>query len=402
LIRAFPPVTKEIEAGAVEVFLFSGRVFGIEPWSPDHPENLYNLVVGVRSGDEEEQQSIKIGFRKVEVKGAQLLLNGKPYYIKGINRHEDDPVTGLSERAETISKDMELLKELGVNHIRPAHHPSDSRFLDACDEAGITITEEIPLYQASLGPYKWFDAKFLKDRDDLPWADRGDIGMMSQIYDPDVVKNAMRQLLEMIERDRNHPSIIMWSLGNENMSFMARSRTIFEYLYSTARHFDPERPVTFAIITFPVLSPAFEKTADIADLIMVNEYMGWYYGEVHDLAGYLDELHARFPDKPILLSEFGAGAKSGQHDSQTMPKKFSEEFQAKLLKDTWDVLLEKPYVIGGMPWLYADFRCSQWGKDHPVPMMNLKGVVDHDRNKKLGFEALKEIYEKIEKNEQGL
>jgi beta-glucuronidase len=394
-LKLFPPQRKKLPGGAVGLFSFSGRVFGIKPWSPAHPGNLYNLVVGLSSDSGAEEQSFQIGFRRVEVKGTWLLLNDLAYYIRGINRHEDDPATGLYEQDDLIKQDMEMLKELGVNHVRPAHHPSDPRFLDACDRVGITLTEEIPLYQASLGLYKWFDAKFLKHRDDLPWADWGDRGMLSQINDPDLIENATQQLIEMIEHDRNHPSIIMWSLGNENMSFLPRSRIIFEHLYQTARRFDPDRPVTFAIITFPLLSPALERTADIGDLIMVNEYIGWYIGEVDDLRAYLEKLHARYPDKAILISEFGAGAEPGRHDEKVLPEKFSEEFQAHLLKATWEVILEKPYVIGGMPWCFADFRCAQWDESHPVPLMNLKGVVDYNRKKKLAFDTLKEIYQDI-------
>ncbi len=395
LIKLFPPQSKRLEGGAVGTFTFSGRAAGIRPWSSEHPENLYRLVVGIGSAGEQEQQGLKIGFRRVEVKGTELLMNDRPYYIRGINRHEDDPETGLSERYETIAKDLELLKELGVNHMRPAHHPNDPRVLDACDRAGITLTEEIPLYQASLGLYKWFDAKFMKKRDDLPWADWGDRGIISQIKDPDVIENATQQLLEMIEYDRNHPSIIMWSIGNENMSFMPRSRKIFKHLYSTARRFDPDKPVTFSIITFPLLSPALEQTADIGDMIMVNEYLGWYAGEVDDLRSYLEELHAKYPDKPVIVSEFGAGAVPGRHDEGVSPEKFSEEFQAGYIEATWEILLEKPYVAGGMPWCFADFRCSQWGESHPVEGMNLKGVVDYNRNRKLAFDSLKEIYRKI-------
>lgn len=386
-------------AGDCARFDFPSRVMeGAYLWENDNPV-LHGLEVAVaEDGNIVERAGERFGFREFEIRSDGLYLNGEYYWLRGMNRHEDDPATGLYQSDERMNRDMALLKELNVNHMRPGHYPNDTRWLDLCDREGITITEEIPLYQASNGLFKWAEHVFLKGRG-LPDSIGGGYKTRDQMIDPDMLANAEQQLVEMIERDRNHPSIIMWSVGNENWTFSNKSRVMYETLIDTARRFDPGRPVAVVVATAPVLTPAFEKAADMADVIHVNEYYGWYYGKADGVAGLLDKFHEKYPDKLIVVSEFGAGTEYGRH--RDPPEKFSEEYQAYIFETHFRHLMERPYVVGAMPWVFSDFRCAWFEDEHPIYHMNLKGLVDYERNKKMAFDTVADIYAEIEARDAG-
>jgi len=387
-----------IDACSVEGFEYTARFYQVNSWSPDSPY-LYLLTARLTGPFGVEENSLEVGFRKFEVRGSRIYLNGKPYYLRGLNRHEDDPETGFYQTDERMLEDIRLIKALGVNHLRPAHYPPDPGWLILCDRFGITITEEIPLYQAGMGVINWLEALLLKPSEKAGWLQPWELKAIRQITEPELVENALLTLAEMIERDRNHPSIIIWSIGNENLTlFFNYARKTYQELYQLAKKLDPSRPVTFALLTSPYLSPAFEQSADLAEIISVNEYYGWYFGKISGAGRFFDRLHKKYPDKPIVVSEFGAGAVPGWRDPKA-EKKFSEDYQARLLKETWEQILEREWIVGGMPWVFADFRCGWFGKEHPVPGMNLKGIVDYHRQKKLGYDQLKQIYQRIEARE---
>jgi len=382
-----------VKAGAIEAFAFSAKVSEIKSWSPDEP-NLYQLKIKLSGPLGTEENELEIGFRKFEVRGSKLYLNGDPYYIRGLNRHEDDPETGFYQSEERMREDIALIKELGVNHIRPAHYPNDPRWLSVCDRRGITLTEEIPLYQASTGWTKAIDSITDPGKDT-----RGikiQLGVsLNQIKNQELRKNAQLALAEMIERDRNHPSIIIWSIGNENLTIaFGGARQTYQELYDLSKKLDPARPVTFALLTSPGLSPALERTAQISDLISVNEYYGWYFGKISGAGKFFDRLHKKYPDKPMIISEFGADTVLGRRDP-TAQEKYSEEYQVRLLMETWDQMLERDFISGGMPWALADFRCGKWGAKHQVPYMNLKGLLTYDRKKKLSYSRIQELYQQL-------
>jgi beta-glucuronidase len=223
----------------------------------------------------------------------------------------------------------------------------------------------------------------------------GDYHTLRQMEDPELIENAELELIEMIERDRVHPSVVMWSVGNENFTFLPSARGMYEKLIATARRFDPDRPVTFALLVGPGVSPLLEQTGDLGDVISLNEYYGWYFGKAEGVAGMLDRFHKKYPDKLIIVSEFGAGTVAGRHADP--PEKFSEEYQQYFFETQFPLILSRPWVVGTMPWALADFRCPWFGAEHPVPEMNLKGLVDYNRRKKAAFDALANIYAEIEK-----
>ncbi len=367
----------KVAGKGVSVVRFGGRVDGVKPWSPKEPGNRYLLEVSVKGPGGSERQSVEIGFRKFEFRNGQAFLNDRPIFLRGINRHEDFPGAGPVQSDYWIERDIELLHDLHVNFMRPAHYPHDPRWLDACDREGILITHEIPFYQlgASIKGRKAMQGERL-------------------------INNARQQLIETIERDRNHPCVVMWSVGNENRTWLRWVKEFHAKLIETAKEFDPVRPVTFAISTDWFLSPYHEITAELADALFINEYYGWYFGEAHGIGDYLEKAHRKWPEKPIVVSEFGAGASPLVDGEKTysigMKKKdFTEEYQAELHRVQYDEILSKDFVTGTMPWILADFRDDKRPLN-PVPDFNLKGLVTYDREKKEAFQVVADRYRAIE------
>jgi beta-galactosidase/beta-glucuronidase len=262
-----------------------------------------------------------------------------------------------------------------------AHYPHDPRWLDACDKAGIMVIHEVPHYHIGIGI-------------------KSEIVMLGD----KLINNISRQLVETIERDRNHPSIVMWSIGNENGTFKYTVKNFHQKLYDLSKEVDPDKPVTFAISGGPMLN-YLEVTAGVGDVIFLNEYFGWYYGEPEGISDYLDKIHKKYPDKPIVVSEFGAGSfkeATGEMYSFDLgiSRDFTEDYQAQVYETQLSYILEKPYVTGTMPWVFADFQDDYRAKN-PVQWFNLKGLVTHDREKKKAFYLFAEVYGKIKAEEAG-
>ncbi len=366
----------KVGGGSANLFRFEDRIEGVRPWSPADPSNMFVLEVEVKSTSGTETQSVETGFRKFEFRGSGAYLNGKRIFLRGINRHEDDPVTGAVQTEARIAEDLALLGGMNINFVRTSHYPDDPRWLDACDRAGILILGEIPLYQAGWG------VKSLRAAE------------KNRLY-----LNAARVLAEMIERDSNHPSVIIWSIADETWTFFPGIRRLHKRLKRVAKLFDPERPVTFALVMVPYfnISPLFDMTGSLADVIAVNQYFGWYFGESEEVGDLLDRAHKKWPDKPVLVTELGAGAVIGLEPGRSFPvgygttRDFTEQYQAKHLKTQFEIILEKPYVVGVAPWVFADFRDDK-RPNNPVPNMNLKGIVNYRREKKASFEVVAETY----------
>ncbi len=365
-----------IYAQEVWAFKLDREIENIQPWSPDAPGNRYRLQVRVIYPDDREDQSVEIGFRKFEVKGSALYLNGRPFYIKGVNRHEDDPQTGRVQTDARIAEDLKLLRELHANLVRTSHYPNDPRFLDACDREGILVMEEISLHQVGW-EYK---------------------GIRAAEHEP-LFLNASRELMETIERDRNHPALAIYSLGDESFTFFPSIRVLHRRLYDLAKRFDNDRPVTMAIVTVPrKVTPWLEMTAGIGDLISVNEYFGWYYGEFSQLGPFLDSLHKKWPDKPIIISELGAEGVPGAKPGKLYPigygqsRDFTLEGQTRFYQEQLKIVKGKAFIKGVIPWVLADHRDDKRPKS-AVPLMNTKGLLTYDRQKKPAFDLVSEFFQ---------
>jgi beta-glucuronidase len=334
------------------------HVSGLELWSPDTPK-LYKVKLS--AGEDAERDSIQdlIGFRTVEVSGTEILLNGKPIFLRGVCIHAEAPYrTG---RANT-DKDAETLlgwaKELGANFVRLAHYPHDETMLRAADRMGVLVWSENPVY----------------------WA--------LQFDNPKVLAKAEQQLDEEINTSRNHPSIILWSMANETPNTPARTQFI-ETLAARARALDPTRLITAALL---VRADGHTKIVDdplgnALDVIGTNEYIGWY--EQHPESADITQWQIAY-QKPMIMSEFGGDAKAGLHGGDQ--DRWTEEYQANIYRHQFGMLNRIPQLRGMSPWILMDFRSPNRPLVGVQDEFNRKGLISDQGQKKMAFYILQKAY----------
>ena len=312
----------------------------------------------------------RFGIRRVETDGERILLNGEPIVFKGVNRHDEYPLLGRVLPDDLYESDLEAMKAVGINAIRTAHYPNDPRLYDLADRMGFLVIEEAP----------------------VTGLERADFA------NPRIRQLAREQAVAMVRRDRNHPSIVIWSVGNE--PFPTGSADFNSRLYEAVRVEDPTRLVSYARGQIDNVNPDPDS-----DLIMLNPYWGWYTGAIDGLDRFLEQTRQKFPGKPIILTEFGADAVPGRRtnaDPATSPH-FSEDFQAYYLSETWRIVRSKPWVSGGFVWAFADFlsptrkylRSLQFAPPsslNPVPFHNLKGILTNDRRPKNAYLTVRGMY----------
>lgn len=348
----------------------SAQMKGIKAWSPKSP-NLYYLKIKTRVPNEiPDVKRIRFGFREIKVQGTQIFLNGKPLLIKGISRHELYPGTGSTISAIRTKMDLQDIKDLGCNMIRTAHYTQHPLVYDLCDELGLLVWTEIPAWKTRTETLA----------DDHVWKNYG-----------------APQLQEMVEQNRNHPSIIVWSVGNEFSSDKAGTAKYVKRACNYVRTLDSTRLVTFA-------SDKRERDIcfDFVDVIAVNEYFGWYYGNIYDVGPKLDQLHQLWPGKPIMVSEFGSGSILGwaEPSPPDSGKDYSEDYQIKFLTTHLAQIYsgKRKFVAGGLIWNYADFADPhRIGSGHPAlaNYVNCKGLVTRNRQKKRAFAIVKNFYKNL-------
>lgn len=331
-------------------------------WSPTAP-NLYELRAEVCQGSTVlDAYTLPIGIRTIAVQGDQLLLNGQPIYLTGFGRHEDFPVVGRGLLPPLIVKDYAMMEWIGANSFRTSHYPYSEQMMEQADRLGILVIAETP----AVGLY--FREDGLERRREL----------------------CLQYVRELIARDKNHPSVIMWSVANEPHSKPPHAKPFFRQLYDEAHALDATRPVTLASFVGEA-----EEAFEFCDVMCLNRYFGWYVlsGDLvagtQRLSDELDAIYRRYA-KPLILTEFGADAVPGFHAQP--PEMFSEEYQADLITEYIEVLRRKPYVIGEHVWNMCDFKTSQ-GVTR-VGALNHKGVFTRDRRPKLAAHRLRELWRK--------
>lgn len=366
--------TKDItvKPGDNEVRL-NGSLMEIDAWSPDSP-TLYEMTATINGGCP-YSRTIKTGFRQIEAHGSQILLNGKPLLIKGTARHEEFTKYGSAVPHQRTRLDIEDVKELGSNFLRTAHYTQHPYFYQLCDELGLLVWTEIPAWKTS----------------------------PNVLADPQIFETyAKPQLAEMVNQYRRYPSVVIWSIGNEFPSDTEKAAWYVEHACDFVRRMDPTRLVTFASDRHREDKP---KEQDISfpyvDVISVNEYYGWYYGTIYDVGRMLDRLHKKFPDKPILVSEFGSGAAADvQSGAEFLDKgkNYWLDYQLKSLQIHMEQIFSptrRKYVAGGLIWVYSDFEDPhRIHKGHPVQWnyVNLKGLVTLNRSRKPSFDLVKRFF----------
>lgn len=353
----------------------SGRVDHVRLWEPEHPV-LYHLEVTLEGEDgEKDSYTEEFGFREVSIRDCRVHLNGKPVYLKGFGKHEDSPVHGRGFDMAYNVKDIGLLKWIGANSFRTSHYPYCEEMLQLCDREGILVIDEAPAVGLNAG----FTATgLLGGNPDGTW---------KYFKTADHHRQVIR---DMVERDKNHPCVIIWSVANEPASQEDGAKEYFEPLLNLVRELDEQkRPAT--LVTYEGSNPVSCKVAELCDLLIINRYRGWYdtEGNMRGAAALLkDELegfHKRCPDKPIMLGEYGADTIAGFHDMNA--RIFSEEYQVEFLKAYGEVFDSLPYITGEHVWNFADFATAENIKRVGG---NKKGVFTRDRSPKMAAHFLKE------------
>ncbi len=348
-------VNEQVETAADGTALVTLKAKNLQLWSPDSPKR-YRVEVGL--GDEVIADSI--GFRTIETRGKQILLNGQPIFLKGISMHEEKPNGG--GRANSTADAHTLLswaKELGCNFVRLAHYPHNEYAVREAERMGMLVWSEIPVY--------WT----------IAWDN-------AQTYE-----NARRQLTDMISRDQNRANVIIWSIANETPHSAARDR----FLGNLARHarsLDDTRLISMAMEVTSAsnyTNRLQDNMNEYVDVVSFNQYVGWYR-DVNDASKMTWEIPY---DKPVIISEFGGGAKYGLHGPKN--QRWTEEFQENLYRENCAMIDKIDGLAGTSPWILKDFRSPRRVLTGIQDYYNMKGLFSDRGQKKKAFYVLKQWYE---------
>ena len=340
-------------AGRAE-FRFDANV---ELWSPETPR-LYDVEIAA----ETDRVTERIGFRTVEVRGTDILLNGTPIFLRGVCAHEEAPFRGgRAWSVEDARTQLGWVKELGGNFVRLAHYPHNETIVREADRLGVLVWAEIPVY--------WT----------IDWSD------------PRPLASARQQLAEMIGRDRNRAAVVLWSIANETPISEPRN-AFLRTLIDDARRLDPTRLLTAALQargegdTHVIDDPIGEQL----DVMGNNEYVGWYDGTPEKC----DRVTFRSPwTKPLVMSEFGADALAGHRGAPD--QRFTEDYQEVVYQRQIAMLKRIPFLRGTAPWILMDFRSPR----RPLPVIqegwNRKGLVSERGLRKRAFYVLQAFYQEL-------
>lgn len=339
---------------------FEIKLAGVSYWSPPSPK-LYEVFVSTK------QQRLRelIGFRTISTEGPNILLNGKPIFLRGISIHEENPLRG--GRAHSQADALQALrwaKELGCNYVRLAHYPHNEHMLRLADQMGLLVWEEIPVY----------------------WT----VDFSSAA----ALKSAKQQLGEVIQRDKNRAAVIIWSVANETPPSGPRNR-VLSSLIQHSRTLDNTRLLSAALERHEQPGEALTQVLDDRigeqlDIVAFNQYIGWYGGTPDDApkAKWIIPFN-----KPVVMSEFGGDALQGLHGSRD--ERWSEEYQEYLYQQTLLMVEKIPNIRGVSPWILADFRSPRRMLPGIQDGWNRKGLISNQGIKKKAFFTLREFYQRM-------
>jgi beta-glucuronidase len=366
--------------------------FDTPAWIPEAPHLVPVTVELLDSAHSVlDRREFQFGFRTVAMRDGKVHLNGQPYPLKGVCYVYDSPVTGLVMTPEQIATDLRLMKAVGCNAVR-CHYPMDEAFYAACDRLGLLVWIEPPVYCYHPG-------------DD-------EIG--TRFADPEWLALAQAMAREMIAVARNHPSVAIYSIGNECNTANPEAEAFFRQLAAAIRAADPTRLISYAAL-YGIVGPI----ADIVDVLGINSYWGWYdkiwggkglapadsepcsVGSVQcsvakepiDLAPMrkmLDAVLAMKCNLALLLTEFGADSVTGSYSASR--DMWSENYHADLLREILALVEDYPQIVGTFPFCFSDYRDPSKVHNGYWNELNLKGLVDYRRNRKLAFGAVCEAY----------
>jgi beta-glucuronidase len=345
-------IEKEIKAGSP----FEISAANIAYWSPESPK-LYEVLIKTNG------QTIRdeIGFRSIETRGADILLNGRSIFLKGISIHEENAAGGRGSTEADARRLLAWAKELGCNYVRLAHYPHNENMVRLADRMGLMVWEEIPVY---------WTVDFTKES---------------------VLKNAENQLTEAITRDHNRAAIIIWSMANETPQSEARNNFLLKLVNHT-KTLDTTRLLSAALLTRTIngVGTIDDRIGASLDIVAFNQYLGWYGGNLADA----DTMKWATPyDKPVVVSEFGGDAKQGLHGGRD--ERWTEEYQEYLYEQNLKMIEKMPNIRGLSPWILVDFRSPRRVLPGIQDGYNRKGLISNDGLKKKAFYTLQNFYQRI-------
>lgn len=367
--------TITIQPNSKSSFSYTGKIDNPQLWSPEHP-NLYAVETSVY--DPKIKQVLdkvnnNTGFRWYKFDGKEgFFLNGKPYKLNGVCRHQDQQPIGNALSDEMHRRDMQMIKDMGVNFIRISHYPQDDAILEQCDKLGLLAWEEIPVI------------------DIVP-------------EDKNFTGNCENMLREMIRQHYNHTSVIMWGYMNEILLMTQRkyqgdalkaptdrALTLANHLEKVLKEEDLYRPSTMAFHG----SDSYNKAGfnDIVDVVGWNLYQGWYSDDFTGFERFLRDQQAKHPDNPKIVSEYGAGSDKRIHSLNPQRFDFSIEYQQEYIEHYLPVIEKEKYISGATYWNFIDFGSA--ARDESMPRINNKGLVYSDRIPKDVYFLFKSFYRK--------
>lgn len=350
---------KNVKTNKDGVAYFEVGAKKISYWSPTSPK-LYTVLFTHGSSTLKDQ----IGFRFIQTKGHSILLNGKSIYLKGVSIHEESPIRGgRGNSREDSKKLLSWAKELGCNYVRLAHYPHNEYMIRLADEMGIMVWEENPVY--------WT----------ISWGKE------------ETFSNAKQQLSDVITRDKNRASVIIWSMANETPNSDQRNNFLTK-LAKHAKLSDPTRLISAALEQEnfegnPNVRTISDPFAEMVDVLSFNQYIGWYDGSVEKARKISWKITQ---NKPVLISEFGAGAKYGLHGDKG--ERWTEEYQEWLYEETLKMIDKIDQLRGFSPWVLVDFRSPRRLLPEIQDDYNRKGLISEKGEKKKAYHVLKKFYER--------
>lgn len=332
-----------------------------ELWSPQSPR-IYDISIAVGH----DRVSDEIGFRTIEVKGADILLNGKSVFLKGINFHEEIPQRkGRAYSEADAAMIISEVKALGCNFVRTAHYPQNEHIVRVAEKAGLMIWEEIPLWQGI------------------------------EFSNPAILKKAETMLREMVYRDKNRAGVIIWSVANETSPSDYRDQTLTD-LVSLTRSLDDTRLVSAAFdnMRYNKETSTFyikDKVSEVVDVVGMNKYMGWYNPFRDEPKNIKWDVAT---DKPLIMSEFGGEALYGQRGPADVAHHWSEDYQETIYRQNYRMFENIPNLRGTSPWVLFDFRSPYRCHQTYQNGWNRKGLISDKGQRKKAWQVVKDFYEK--------
>lgn len=356
----------------------------VQLWKPLQAY-LYTFRISIRDGEQLiDQYEQEIGVRTVHVEGHKFYINNEEVYLTGYGKHMDSDVIGRGFDPVVMKRDFELMKWNGANSFRTAHYPYDEQFYQAADREGFIVIDEVAAVGLLESTKNFLDAAN---------------GTVTGFFNRDIVHEETKQhhkndLKELIQRDKNHACVCIWSLLNEPDTLADRAYSYFEDIFDYAHELDVQkRPRTFASIGMSI--PGKCKVYPLCDVISVNRYFGWYAVNGYDLEGAEEFFHQEMAlweevDKPLIFTEYGADTVAGMRKLPSVM--WSEEYQEEYLDIYHRVFDTYDFIVGEQVWNFSDFQTVE-GKNRVNG--NKKGIFTRNRQPKSIAYVLKKRWEKI-------